>query len=86
MGSEFLGTRAGLYLGNTLPATTTDGLCKTICGGVSQSIRNMQDNHIAVNPAAALTFFHAASYQGLMLNHWRLELDWGKNAGPPPLA
>lgn len=41
-----------------------------------------------IDPAAALTFFHAASYQGLTLNNRRLKLGWGKNAGPlpPPLA
>ena len=41
-----------------------------------------------IDPAAALTFFHTASYQGLTLNNRRLKLGWGKNAGPlpPPLA
>ena len=31
-----------------------------------------------IDPAAALTFFHAASHQGLILNHRRLDLGWGK--------
>jgi hypothetical protein len=39
-----------------------------------------------IDPAAALTFFHAASYQGLTLNNRRLKLGWGKNAGPLPPA
>jgi len=41
-----------------------------------------------IDPAAALTFFHAASYQGLTLNNRRIKLGWGKNAGPlqPALA
>lgn len=81
-----------VYLGNIHPETTTEDLCNSIRGGVLQSIRYMQDKHIAfvtfIDPAAALTFFHAASYQGLTLNNRRLKLGWGKNAGPlpPPLA
>jgi RNA recognition motif-containing protein len=81
-----------VYLGNIHPETTTEDLCNAIRGGVLQSIRYMQDKHIAfvtfIDPAAALTFFHAASYQGLTLNNRRLKLGWGKNAGPlpPPLA
>ena len=41
-----------------------------------------------IDPAAALTFFHAASYQGLTLNNRRIKLGWGKNPGPlqPALA
>jgi hypothetical protein len=39
-----------------------------------------------IDPAAALTFFHASSYQGLTLNNRRLKLGWGKNAGPLPPA
>ncbi|PIL33647.1 hypothetical protein GSI_04270 [Ganoderma sinense ZZ0214-1] len=50
----------------------------------------MQDKHIAfvtfVDPAAALTFFQVASYQGLTLNNRRLKIGWGKNAGPLPPA
>jgi len=81
-----------VYLGNIHPETTTEDLCNAIRGGVLQSIRYMQDKHIAfvtfIDPAAALTFFHAASYQGLTLNNRRIKLGWGKNAGPlqPALA
>ncbi|KAH9981548.1 hypothetical protein BJV74DRAFT_82281 [Russula compacta] len=79
-----------VYLGNIHPETTTEDLCNAIRGGVLQSIRYMQDKHIAfvtfIDPAAALTFFHAASYQGLTLNNRRLKLGWGKNAGPLPPA
>ena len=35
-----------------------------------------------VDPAAALTFFQVASYQGLTLNNRRLKIGWGKNSGP----
>ncbi|KAH9959088.1 hypothetical protein BC827DRAFT_1269098 [Russula dissimulans] len=79
-----------VYLGNIHPETITEDLCNAIRGGVLQSIRYMQDKHIAfvtfIDPAAALTFFHAASYQGLTLNNRRLKLGWGKNAGPLPPA
>ena len=37
-----------VYLGNVHPETTTDDLCNSIRGGVLQSIRYMQDKHIAV--------------------------------------
>jgi len=50
----------------------------------------MQDKHIAfvtfIDPAAALTFFQVASYQGLTLNNRRLKIGWGKNSGPLPPA
>ncbi|KAH9976376.1 hypothetical protein BGW80DRAFT_1457175 [Lactifluus volemus] len=82
------GANRTVYLGNIHPETTTEDLCNAIRGGVLQSIRYMQDKHIAfvtfIDPAAALTFFHAASYQGLTLNNRRLKLGWGKNAGPLP--
>ncbi|KAF7971536.1 hypothetical protein HWV62_20844 [Athelia sp. TMB] len=79
-----------VYLGNIHPETTTEDLCNAIRGGVLQSIRYMQDKHIAfvtfVDPAAAFTFFQVASYQGLTLNNRRLKIGWGKNAGPLPPA
>lgn len=81
-----------VYLGNIHPETTTEDLCNAIRGGVLQSIRYMQDKHIAfvtfVDPAAAFTFFQVASFQGLTLNNRRLKIGWGKNSGPlpPPLA
>lgn len=77
-----------VYLGNIHPETSTEDLCNAIRGGVLQSIRYMQDKHIAfvtfVDPAAAYTFFQVASYQGLTLNNRRLKVGWGKNAGPLP--
>lgn len=77
-----------VYLGNIHPETTPEDLCNAIRGGVLQSIRYMQDKHIAfvtfVDPAAAFTFFQVASYQGMTLNNRRLKVGWGKNAGPLP--
>ncbi|KAH9834152.1 uncharacterized protein C8Q71DRAFT_163766 [Rhodofomes roseus] len=79
-----------VYLGNIHPETTTEDLCNAIRGGVLQSMRYMQDKHIAfvtfIDPAAALTFFQVASYQGLTLNNRRLKIGWGKNSGPLPPA
>ncbi|KAJ3772616.1 hypothetical protein FB446DRAFT_41278 [Lentinula raphanica] len=77
-----------VYLGNIHPETTTEDLCNAIRGGVLQSIRYMQDKHIAfvtfIDPAAAFTFFQVASYQGMTLNNRRLKIGWGKNSGPLP--
>ncbi|RXW25005.1 hypothetical protein EST38_g855 [Candolleomyces aberdarensis] len=92
MGNGMAGGVQGLnrtvYLGNIHPETTTEDLCNAIRGGVLQSIRYMQDKHIAfvtfIDPAAAYTFFQVASYQGLTLNNRRLKVGWGKNAGPLP--
>jgi len=39
-----------------------------------------------IDPAASLTFFQVASYQGLTLNNRRLKIGWGKNSGPLPPA
>ncbi|KAI0090552.1 hypothetical protein BDY19DRAFT_717398 [Irpex rosettiformis] len=79
-----------VYLGNIHPETTTEDLCNAIRGGVLQSLRYMQDKHIAfvtfIDPAAALSFFQIASYQGLTLNNRRLKIGWGKNSGPIPPA
>jgi len=81
-----------VYLGNIHPETTTEDLCNAIRGGVIQSIRYMQDKHIAfvtfVDAAAAFTFHQVATYQGLTLNNRRLKVGWGKNSGPlsPALA
>lgn len=79
-----------VYLGNIHPETSPEDLCNAIRGGVLQSIRYMQDKHIAfvtfVDPAAAFTFFQVASYQGLTLNNRRLKIGWGKNSGPLPPA
>ncbi|KAH9927488.1 uncharacterized protein BXZ73DRAFT_90746 [Epithele typhae] len=84
------GLNRTVYLGNIHPETTTEDLCNAIRGGVLQSLRYMQDKHIAfvtfVDPAASLTFFQVASYQGLTLNNRRLKIGWGKNSGPLPPA
>ncbi|KAI0034882.1 hypothetical protein K488DRAFT_30980, partial [Vararia minispora EC-137] len=84
------GLNRTVYLGNIHPETSAEDLCNAIRGGVLQSIRYMQDKHIAfvtfVDPAAAFTFFQVASYQGLTLNNRRLKIGWGKNAGPLPPA
>lgn len=82
------GMNRTVYLGNIHPETSTEDLCNAIRGGVLQSIRYMQDKHIAfvtfVDPAAAFTFFQVASFQGLTLNNRRLKIGWGKNSGPLP--
>jgi len=81
-----------VYLGNIHPETTTEDLCNAIRGGVLQSVRYMQDKHIAfitfIDPTAAFTFFQVATYQGLTLNNRRLKVGWGKTSGPltPALA
>ena len=43
-----------IYLGNIHPETTTEDLCNAIRGGVLQSIRYMQDKHIAVRYSLVL--------------------------------
>ena len=43
------GMNRTVYLGNIHPETTTEDLCNAIRGGVLQSIRYMQDKHIAVS-------------------------------------
>ncbi|KAF9012623.1 hypothetical protein BDQ17DRAFT_1387289 [Cyathus striatus] len=90
MGQSVQSMNRTVYLGNIHPETTTEDLCNAIRGGVLQSIRYMQDKHIAfvtfVDPAAAFTFFQVASYQGLTLNNRRLKIGWGKNSGPLPPA
>ena len=37
-----------------------------------------------VDPATAITFYQAASFQSLTLNNRRLKVSWGKNTGPLP--
>ncbi|KAG1752810.1 hypothetical protein EDB19DRAFT_1987058 [Suillus lakei] len=68
-----------VYLGNIHPETTTEDLCNAIRGGVLQSVRYMQDKHIAfvtfVDPAAAFTFYQVASYQGLTFEQPAAQ-DW----------
>lgn len=87
-GMGMQGMNRTVYLGNIHPETATEDLCNAIRGGVLQSVRYMQDKHIAfvtfVDPAAAFTFFQVSSYQGLTLNNRRLKIGWGKNSGPLP--
>ncbi|KAL1724958.1 hypothetical protein EV714DRAFT_222217 [Schizophyllum commune] len=81
-----------VYIGNIHPETTTEELCNAIRGGMLQTIRYMQDKHIAfvtfVDTTAAYTFYNVSTYQGLTLNNRRLKIGWGKNSGPlsPSLA
>ncbi|KAG8693083.1 hypothetical protein FRC09_010754 [Ceratobasidium sp. 395] len=79
-----------VYLGNIHPETTSEDLCNAIRGGVLQSIRYMQDKHIAfvtfVDATSAFTFYQVATYQGMTLNNRRLKIGWGKNSGPLPPA
>ncbi|TDL16903.1 hypothetical protein BD410DRAFT_886375 [Rickenella mellea] len=90
MGGDAGGLNRTVYLGNIHPETTTEDLCNAVRGGVLQSIRYMQDKHIAfvtfIDPTAAFTFFQVASFQGLTLNNRRLKIGWGKNSGPLPPA
>jgi hypothetical protein len=48
------GLNRTVYLGNIHPETTTEELCNAIRGGVLQSIRYMEDKHIAVSSPRAL--------------------------------
>ena len=45
------GLNRTVYLGNIHPETTTEELCNAIRGGMLQTIRYMQDKHIAVSGA-----------------------------------
>ncbi|KAK0459379.1 uncharacterized protein EV420DRAFT_1539923 [Desarmillaria tabescens] len=77
-GASMQGLNRTVYLGNIHPETTTEDLCNSIRGGVLQSIRYMQDKHIAfvtfVDPAAAFT--------AMTINNRRPE-DWmGKEFRP----
>ncbi len=49
-GAGMQGLNRTVYLGNIHPETSTEDLCNSIRGGVLQSIRYMQDKHIAVSP------------------------------------
>lgn len=48
------GLNRTVYLGNIHPETTSEDLCNSIRGGVLQSIRYMQDKHIAVSSSCRL--------------------------------
>ena len=61
------GMNRTVYLGNVHPETTAEDLCNAIRGGVLQSIRYMQDKHIAVRQhcfqsQSRLTFFSTVCY------------------------
>ncbi|KIM53366.1 hypothetical protein SCLCIDRAFT_439451 [Scleroderma citrinum Foug A] len=62
-----------VYLGNIYPETTTEDLYNAIRGGVLQSMRYMQDKHIAfvtfVDPAAAFTFFQVSTAKTPVPSH-----------------
>lgn len=49
MGMGAQGMNRTVYLGNIHPETNAEDLCNAIRGGVLQSIRYMQDKHIAVS-------------------------------------
>ena len=49
------GLNRTVYLGNIHPETTTEDLCNAIRGGVLQSLRYMQDKHIAVSATCSLS-------------------------------
>ena len=53
-GAGMQGLNRTVYLGNIHPETTTEDLCNAIRGGVLQSVRYMQDKHIAVSVCCTL--------------------------------
>lgn len=55
-GAGMHGLNRTVYLGNIHPETTTEDLCNAIRGGVLQSVRYMQDKHIAVSVGSAVLF------------------------------
>ena len=57
------GLNRTVYLGNIHPETTTEDLCNAIRGGVLQSLRYMQDKHIAVRTRSIL-FPHVCMQRG----------------------
>jgi RNA recognition motif-containing protein len=75
-----------VYLGNIHPDTTTEEICNHIRGGILQSIRFINEKHIAfitfVESNAALAFYHLANYSGIMIHQRRLKIGWGKHSGP----
>jgi hypothetical protein len=56
-GAGMQGMNRTIYLGAIHPETTTEDLCNAIRGGVLQSIRYMQDKHIAVRFPSFLFVF-----------------------------
>ena len=57
-----------VYLGNIHPETTTEDLCNAIRGGVLQSIRYMQDKHIAVRFFCCNSFGMAVNLPDLYIS------------------
>lgn len=55
-GAGMQGFNRTVYLGNIHPETTTEDLCNAVRGGVLQSVRYMQDKHIAVGVCSAFLF------------------------------
>lgn len=55
-GAGMQGLNRTVYLGNIHPETTTEDLCNAIRGGVLQSVRYMQDKHIAVSVCSTFLF------------------------------
>lgn len=51
------GLNRTVYLGNIHPETSTEDLCNAIRGGVLQSIRYMQDKHIAVSEFVLFCYY-----------------------------
>ncbi len=51
------GLNRTVYLGNIHPETTPEDLCNAIRGGVLQSLRYMQDKHIAVSLKLSYTVY-----------------------------
>jgi len=57
------GMNRTIYLGAIHPETTTEDLCNAIRGGVLQSIRYMQDKHIAVCFFSPSSFVNSSDYR-----------------------
>lgn len=82
------GMNRTIYLGNIHPDTTPEDICNAVRGGVLQSIRYMQDKHIAfvtfVDASSAFQFFQSTTFHGLTINNRRVKIGWGKNSGGLP--
>ena len=62
-GMGMQGMNRTIYLGNIHPETTAEDLCNAIRGGVLQSMRYMQDKHIAVRTRFPLHSYHSDALQ-----------------------
>jgi RNA recognition motif-containing protein len=63
------GLNRTVYLGNIHPETTTEDLCNAIRGGVLQSIRYMQDKHIAVSGRLPFSIKTHRTQSALTVHH-----------------